>query len=283
MRLAHSQTTPWTRPPAVRGGTIEFKILLEGQEGTPTNYQMRLANTDVNFRFPRHHHNFDQVRFALIGSTNIGPKRNLEEGDLAYFPEGTYYGPQNQEEGGKDSLSMVIQFGGPSGNGYMSKRQMNDTFDKLASEGRFEGGVYRRNSPAPDGRVNQDAYEAIWEHQNGRPVAYSMPRFMDAVHLREQNFEWQPMPGKTGVAAKHIGTFTERSVGVHFVRLDAGATSTLPTAPQTQIVFIKNGTGVLDTGDPWSQHTAMDLAAGESAEMRATTLTEAMVLLLPRF
>lgn len=154
MRLAHSQTTPWTPTPAVRGGTIKFKTLLEGQEGTPTNYQLLLADTDVSFKSPRHRHNFDQLRFSLTGATNIGPKRNLEEGDLAYFPEGTYYGPQNQEEVGKDSLTMVIQFGGPSGNGYMSMRQLNDGVDKLEAEGRLEGCVFTRNVPETDSRKN---------------------------------------------------------------------------------------------------------------------------------
>lgn len=282
MKLAHSLTTPWAPVPSVRGGTIKFKTLLEGQEGTPTNYQLLLADTDVSFKSPRHRHNFDQVRFSLSGSTNIGPKRNLEEGDLAYFPEGTYYGPQNQEEVGQESLAMVIQFGGPSGNGYMSKRQMEDGFNKLSAEGEFEGGVFRRNAPAPDSRKNQDAYEAIWEYQNGRPIAYSRPRFMDPVHFREENFEWQPLPEHPGVAFKHIGSFTEKDIAVQFIRLDAGSTYTLPARQQKQVIFVKNGTGRFGTGEEWFQHTAVDLDTGESVDMRATTPSEAMVLLFPR-
>lgn len=282
MRLAHSETTSWTPVPPVRGGTIEFKTMLEGQENTPDNYQLLLANTDVSFKSPRHRHNFDQLRFSLTGVTNIGVKRNLEEGDLAYFPEGTYYGPQDQESVGKDSLAMVVQFGGPSGNGYMSMRQMSDSFAKLEHEGRFESGVFKRNSPAADGRVNQDSYEAIWEYQNGRPISYSKPRFMEAVHFRERNFEWQALAGQTGVATKHIGSFTEKGVAVFFVQIDAGATYTLPALPQTQLVFFKDGTGKFSGGEPWFKHTAADIVPGESAGMRATSLTEAVVLVLPR-
>ena len=63
MRLAHSETTPWTPVPPVRGGTIEFKTMLEGDENTPDNYQLLLANTDVSFKSPRHRHNFDQLHF----------------------------------------------------------------------------------------------------------------------------------------------------------------------------------------------------------------------------
>lgn len=282
MRLAHSETTPWTAVPPVRGGTITFKTMLEGDENTPDNYQLLLANTDLSFKSPRHRHNFDQLRFSLVGATNIGVKRNLEQGDLAYFPEGTYYGPQDQQSVGKDSLAMVVQFGGPSGNGYMSMRQMGDSFDRLQREGRFEDGVFKRNAPAPDGRVNQDSYEAIWERQNGRPVTYAKPRFMDPVHFREPNFEWQLLPGQTGVATKHIGSFTEKGVAVFFVRLDAGANYTLPAAPQTQLVFIKDGTGTFGNGEPWFKHSAVHLSAGESAQMQGASLTEAVVLQLPR-
>ncbi len=267
---------------AVRGGTIEFKTLLEGEEGRPDNYQLLLANTDVSFESPRHRHNFDQLRYSLNGSTNYGPKQNLEEGDLAYFPEGTYYGPQNQKEVGKTSLAMVIQFGGPSGNGYMSLRQLFEGFDRLQTEGRFEDGVFRRNTPEPGGRVNRDAYEAVWEFHNGRSVVYPKPRFMDPVHLREKNFEWQPLAGQAGVATKHLGTFTEKGVGVHFVRIDAGAIYALPAAEHTQLVFIKCGTGKFGGGEEWSAHTAVHLAAGEAADMRASTPTETMVVLLPR-
>lgn len=282
MRLAHAQTTPWTPTPAVRGGTIKFKTLLEGQEGTPSNYHFFLADTELSFKSPRHRHNFDQLRFSLAGSTNIGLKRNLEEGDLAYFPEGTYYGPQNQEEVGKDSLSMVIQFGGPSGNGCMSMRQLNDGLDMLKAEGQFEGGVFTRSFQEPEGRKNQDAYEAIWENQSGRPVAYSKPRFMDAIHFREQNFAWQVLSENPGVATKHIGNFTERDVGVQFLRLDAGVSYTLPAQQQKQLVFIKSGTGKFGISDEWFEHTAVDLAPGEFAEMIATMPTVAMILLLPR-
>lgn len=282
MRVAHSESLHATPVPPLRGGTIAFKTLLEGQEGRPDNYQMLLATADVSFKSPRHRHNFDQLRYSLTGATNVGVKRNLEEGDLGYFPEGTYYGPQDQESVGKESLAMVVQFGGPSGNGYMSRRQMEDGYALLQSEGRFEGGVFKRNQPAPDGRVNQDAYEAIWERQNGRPVAYSKPRFMDPVHFREANFEWLPEPGESGVALKRIGSFTERGVAVYFVRLDAGASYRLAEAPQTQLLFIKSGSGKFGSGDSWSLHTAVHLGAGESAPMRADTPTEVLVLQLPR-
>lgn len=283
MRLAHSETTPWTPVPPMRGGTIEFKTMLEGREGAPDNYQLLLANTDPTFMSPRHRHNFDQLRYSLEGATNIGPKRNMEQGDLAYFPEGTYYGPQVQQEVGQTSLAMVIQFGGPSGNGYMSRHQMEDGFANLNQIGKFEAGVFKRAVPAPDGRINQDAYEAVWENQNGRPVTYSKPRFMDPIHFREQNFDWQPVTGQTGVQTKTIGSFTEKGVRVFFLQLQPGARYTLPPDTNIQILFVKDGTGRLDSDRTWSRHTAIELAPGEGAAMEATSLTEVVVLGMPGF
>jgi quercetin dioxygenase-like cupin family protein len=268
---------------STRGGVIKFKTLLEGKEGRPDNYQLLLADTDPSFKSPRHRHNFDQVRFALTGATNIGPKRNLEPGDLAYFPEGTYYGPQDQEEVGKQSLTMVIQFGGPSGNGYMSMGQHDENARQMRADGDFEGGIYKRHSPAADGRKNQDAYEAIWEHHSGRPIEYQRPRFMDAIHFREPNFEWLPVAGTQGVATKDIGSFTEKGVKVFFVQLKPGASHTLPAQPQQQLLFVRSGTGQFgNKAGEWFEHTAADISPGESVGMTATTLTEAMVLVFPR-
>jgi mannose-6-phosphate isomerase-like protein (cupin superfamily) len=283
MRIAHSETTPWGPVRSTRGGVIKFKTLLEGREGRPDNYQLLLADTDPSFKSPRHRHNFDQVRFALTGATNIGPKRNLEAGDLAYFPEGTYYGPQDQEEVGKQSLTMVIQFGGPSGNGYMSMGQHDENARQMKADGDFEGGIYKRHSPAADGRKNQDAYEAIWEHHSGRPIEYQRPRFMDAIHFREPNFEWLPVAGNTGVATKDIATFTEKGVKVSFVQLKPGASHTLAAQPQQQLLFVRSGTGQFASkAGEWFEHTAVDISPGESVGLTATTLTEAMVLVFPR-
>ena len=283
MRIAHEHTIAWEAAAPVRGGLIEFKTLLEGKEGRPDNFQLLLANTDATFTSPRHRHNFDQLRFALSLSTNIGPRCNLEAGDLAYFPEGTPYGPQNQAEAGEKALSMVVQFGGPSGNGYMSKRQLFEALEKLRSHGAFERGVFKRHSLAEDGRKAQDSYEAIWEFQNGRPISYCKPRYLEPVHMREKHFEWRPSNGSPGVALKHLGSFTEKGVAIRFMRIEAGAAYRLPAAPaQGRLVFIREGTGKFAGGGDWFHYTAMHLAPGESVEMRADTATEALVLLLPQ-
>ena len=283
MRIARSESTPSKLSPGVRGGTIGFKTLLEGREGSPDNYQLLLADTDVSFLSPRHRHNFDQFRLSVEGATNVGPKRNLEQGDLGYFPEGTYYGPQVQQEVGQKSLCMVVQFGGPSGNGYMSRRQLEEGHAKLTQFGRFDAGVFRRNEPAPDGRVNQDAYEAIWEHQNGRSVQYSRPRFLDPVHLRSSSFDWQALADEPGVRVKHLGSFTEKAVAASALQLDAGACHRIEAQPQLRLLFVLDGTGMAAPGQAYSRHTAIELLAGEAISLQADTATEVVLMALSRF
>lgn len=65
--------------------------MLTGTEDTPNNFVLVPADTGLNFHSPRHRHNFDQVRVGLEGSTSIGPKHNIEPGEVVYFPEGTRY------------------------------------------------------------------------------------------------------------------------------------------------------------------------------------------------
>ena len=283
MRIAHAETTPKEPVCALRGGKIEFQTLLEGTENTIDNYHVLLADTDISFKSPRHRHNFEQIRYSLVEATNIGKGRNLEIGDVGYFPEGTYYGPQNQEETGKTSLNMVIQFAGPSGSGFMSQRQFTQAFEDMQALGRFEGGVFRRNVPLPDGRINQDAYEAVWETVNGRKLTYAKPRYLDPVHVREEAYAWVPLADAAGVAFKHIGTFNERGVAVYFLQLQPGARYRLAKLPQSRVVFFKDGTGRVGKHDHWTKWTAMHTSPGETPELVATTLTEALVLHLPRF
>ncbi|HYR32865.1 MAG TPA: hypothetical protein VEQ87_01115 [Burkholderiales bacterium] len=283
MNIAHAEATPWGPARSVRGGRIVFKELLLGTERSPTNFSLILADTDVTFKSPRHRHNFDQLRITLEGSTNFGPRHNIEVGDVAYFPEGTHYGPQNQELVGKGSLAMVIQFGGASGNGYMSQRQLFEGQEKMRTFGEFEGGVFRRKVAAPDARINQDAYEAIWEYQNGRPVEYPKPRMTEPVHFRAAHLPWQEVQGQRGVYWKELGSFTERTIRLACLKLDANAVYQPQPQPQEQIVFITDGSGRLGSGEDWAKHTAIHLAPSEAPTMTASAATEALILFLPRF
>ncbi|MGO4394435.1 hypothetical protein AB4Z46_24040 [Variovorax sp. M-6] len=283
MKIARVETHAWSAPRTLRGGFLRFKYLLEGEEGSPDNFALTVVDTDQSFKSPRHRHNFDQIRVTLSGSTNYGPKQNIAVGDVAYFPEATYYGPQDQELVGSASVAMVIQFGGASGNGYMSARQMLEAQQRLQSAGRFEGGVFHREAPAQGERKNQDSYEATWEEHNGRQLEYPAPRLTDPVHFRADNIPWVPVRGAEGTYSKELGVFTERNVRLGAIRLEAGARYTLPLVQQGRLLFFTTGTGKICTTDSWSAHSAVHLCAGETMDLSAENTSEALILAMPYF
>lgn len=282
MRIAHSHSTEWGPTRRVRGGSLRFKQLLEGTENSPNNYSLVLAEHGADFQSPRHRHNFDQLRVSLRGATNIDPKRSIDEGDIAYFPESTFYGPQSQEVVGAGSLAMVVQFGGPAGSGIMSRRQMDEGQRQLQASGEFVAGVYKRD-PETQGRRNQDAYEAIWEHHNSKALTYPAPRFRDPLHFQVRGFEWEPAHGYPGASTRSLGQFTERNVAVSMLRLEANAQYRFPTEPQWRIVFVCRGSGSIEGMEDWREHSALEMRPSDGAHMRAHEETEAVVLHMPRF
>ena len=110
MNVAHDETTPWGPARNVRGGRIVFKELLRGAEKTPTNFSLVLADTDVTFKSPRHRHNFDQVRLTVEGDFSYARGKASPEGEIVYYPEGAFYGPQNVTG---DPLVLLLQLGPP--------------------------------------------------------------------------------------------------------------------------------------------------------------------------
>ena len=114
-----------------------------------------------------------------------------------YFPEGTSYGPQTSEA---TATTFVLQFGGASGQGYLSRQEVKQGMDALKELGSFEGGVFRRHEDVP-GKRNMDGYEAIWSHVNGRPLEYPKPRYPGPVMMdRAWRAEYAEQANPVGIA-----------------------------------------------------------------------------------
>jgi len=114
----------------------------------------------------------------------------MTPGTVAYFPEAAYYGPQTS---GEDSLTVVLQFGGASGSGYMSADQLIESVAELKKTGEFNKGVYTRL--LPDGRKkNMDGYQASWEYINQRPMVYPERRYQDPVFMNPESYSWIAQP-----------------------------------------------------------------------------------------
>ncbi|MGH9740080.1 MAG: cupin domain-containing protein [Candidatus Acidiferrales bacterium] len=236
IRVIDVESAPMLGRAHVRAGGFSSRRLLDGQQGTPGNFSLQLSLTPDTYFSPRHRHNFDQVRYQIEGEFDFASDGVMKPGSLAYFPEGTYYGPQSSSS---RSLTLVLQFGGASGNGYMSAEQYDRAAAELRERGTFASGAY--TMVTPDGRrINKDAYEAVWEHLNGRPLVYSPERYWRPVFMEPQNFSWMPIKGQPGASGKCLGEFSERRSQLWLYRVEPSATFHLEGH---SIYFVASGTG----------------------------------------
>jgi hypothetical protein len=248
--------------PAVRhrGGDLQARVLLEGTPGTAGNFQLSLSATGEDFVSPRHRHNFEQYRFTVEGAFDFGADGEMTEGMVGYFPEGVYYGPQSSAN---DTLAAVLQFGGVSGNGYLSAQQVDDGMEALQEVGEFENGVFRRREGS--GRKNQDAFEAIWEQVNGRRVAYPASSYTAPALLNPSQLAWVAMNGAAELAEKRLGLFGANRTGVRMLKLEHGARF---EAAGRGVYLVLSGAGTV-ADEPLRALTAFYVEAGESASVRA--------------
>lgn len=274
MQAANARDVDWTAVSGHRAGRIEFKRLLNGTAGAPDNFELSLVHTFGDYATPRHRHNFDQVRYGLSGAMNYAPRKDLVAGSVAYFPEGTFYGPQRMAG---ESLVLLLQLGGASGAGFMRYEDLQAGHATLATRGRFEDGVYRGAAGGA-----QDGYEAVWEYVHGRPVIYPQPRFDEPILMWPANYAWTRSPGAPGVAEKLLGSFSERQLELRCVRLDPGAVHVLPPRAGARLLFVLAGTLECD-GAEIGLHGAALQAAGESARVSARATAELLTVGLPIF
>jgi hypothetical protein len=273
MEIVHAGRMEWGENLVPhRQGTMVHKRIFDGVENTPDNFSLVLARESADYYSPPHRHNFDQVRFCLTGSVPIGKSLRVDVGEVAYFPEGVVYGPQ---EGGPDRLVLVLQFGGASGHGYMSVEQTRRGREELMAEGRFDGGVFHRESGT--GRKSQDAYAAIWQHVFGREVEYPTARYKTPIVMRPEGFSWRTIEGTRGVRCKVLGVFPERGLSLELVAIDAQASWTLPRSADRRLAFVREGEGTCG-GQPYYAQSALRFEPGEHTVFAAVRPTEMLVI-----
>ena len=279
MQLTRAEELEWKPLTALRDSSKDAKHLLIGEEGAPDNYRLVMIREQGGAKStgPRHKHTFDQLRYVLSGRANYGPKRFIGAGEVAYFPEGVFYGPEESEG---DRLGLTWQFGGAGGLGLISNRQANDATEALQQTGKFERGIYYPNDPGS--RKAQDSYEAVWEYVNGRRITYPKPRYDEPILMRTDHFVWQDQPGQRGVEAKLLGVFTERRLEIAMLRIAAGSHAMLGPRDGVQTAYVVTGTGTVDEAAIGPQ-TAFEVKAGTAAQVLASTDIDLIVVGLPIF
>lgn len=275
MKIVHGdQAEERVRTFQHRQGTFRHRTLATGEPGTPGNFILELVRTTNDFFSPRHKHNFDQFRYQVEGEFDFDRNGKMVPGTIGYFPEGTHYGPQASSV---SSLTLVLQFGGASLNGYMTEQQLERGTKELQQFGRFEKGVFRRNEDV-EGKRNVDGYQAVWEHIHQRPMKYPQPRYHDPIMMSPEHFDWVPVADAPGVHEKQMGSFTERRSEACFLRLDRGART---TTEGRRIYFVLDGNGRVD-GQDYRRQTTVFCEHGERGALEAAAPTEILVFSLPK-
>jgi hypothetical protein len=277
MKIVQGDQAPVQRGLEHRGGTIHFRYLMEGEPGTPGNFQLSLGLNGGDFFSPRHRHNFEQVRYQLAGTLDFGRNGKMTPGMVGYFPEGVYYGPQTQKaDQDPPPETVVLQCGGASGSGYLSRDEVRAGMEALKQEGEFEDGVFRRRADVP-GKRNMDGFQAIWEHVNGRPMIYPKPRYSGPMLMDPENYRWVATKDATGVSEKLLGVFTERRSEIAFIRIEPGS---VYEASGRAVYLGVSGSGVV-AQDTLRRLTTIYLDSGEDIAFRARAMVEILRLGLP--
>ena len=263
-------------------GKRNSSMLLTGKDGAPDNYKMGLSGggNSEDWTSPRHRHTFEQFRHPIHGDYAIKQDEVLPAGWVAYFPESAYYGPQ-VKSGNLQMLSL--QFGGPSGLGYWSMQKCKQAFDRLVAKGgKFENGIYTWLDENGK-RHNQDASEAVEEEARGHPVDYPEARYSDIVVMNPAALSWIKAREHTGVARKHLGSFSERDARIGFVRMEKGATLPFGAEPSAEVIFLKEGR-ISHDNSTYAAHTAFGTEADEKpVGLTAVEPSELLYMKLPTF
>lgn len=254
------------------------KPLLRLEDGGPGDFDFTIVRIDTEYYSPRHTHPWPQVRFVLDGVQNFAPGRDLPTGSVSYFPEGTWYGPQQVGP----MTQVLLQFGGPCGMGYPSHAALLKASEEMRKIGKFiKGGAFE--TVGPDGEVKrQDGYKATWEFLKGTPLVYPDPQYDEPIVTRPETFPWQAVAGTPGNFEKRLGSFSAGQVELKMVRAEKGARFVVGAEPRRQLFFLASGELAGDAGT-LGDHSAIYTEESERLEFSVTGEIYGMVVTLPSF
>lgn len=263
----------------MRDGKLDQKFLLTGEDDSPNNYLLNVGLTGGGgWGTPRHRHNFDQIRYVLKGSYPVSPHKVMNEGSIAYFPESVHYGPQDRPEGLE---MMVIQFGGASGQGFLSSAKREEANDALKAKGEFKNGIFTWYDEKGQ-KHNQDGSAACFEEATGKKLVFSPPRYDDVVMMDPDAYQWVGT-GTSGVYSKLLGTFTERNTQISVLKIDEGSTYNTGTRSQIEVLFLSKGS-ITVQGKTYGEKSAIELLPTDKPiDIRANQEAHFLRVALPKF
>ncbi len=259
MQISHWSTAPQHRT-VPREGKLDNRDLMVGKEGDRRNFRLALGYAETDWLTPRHHHNFEQIRFPLEGEFQYAEGKVLPAGWVGYFPEGVYYGPQIRHKG---LYMLLLQYGGATGSGFLSEHQYVSGQEALKKKGTVAKGKF--TSVDKDGKEQvQDVFEAMYVEIMGKKPVYPEPRYNDIITMNPANFSWMPDRENPGVERKQLGVFTERKTTISVIRMDKGATIEAGGCAGPDLLFVYKGAAEVN-GQQVPLHSAVGFEGFESA------------------
>lgn len=253
---------------------VGFKFLSHGVEHTPENYVLLLAK-QANYHSPVHMHNFDKFRVTLQGDISLTPGLYLKEGHVSYLPEGVKYGPQ--DDGPGERIVLGLQFGGASGQGFMSLETLKKASLELRKTGEFRGGKYY---PADGGEV-VDWYQANWEYINKRPLVYPKGRYHAPICMDPESFSWKATPTQGANSFKKLlGTYSERESSIEYLKIEGAGSLRIGGDDAIHLAFVTDGCCKIDE-EELTKESVVKTPAGVATEVVSETGLEMIHFVMP--
>jgi hypothetical protein len=207
---------------------------------------------DTGYGTPRHKHIFDQYRYNLSGRRMI-KDGFLEAGEIGFYPEGVYYGPQQQEE---PCTGLGLQFQGLSGIPYITHAQLREARVALIAEGwTFKDGIATK--VMPDGhKINLDSHFACTQYMSKRKLDFPQGRFEMPIVMKPQGHPWISDRKLPGVEHKRLGAFG--GSGIRLTRLAPGARIPAQHMEDAEIRYLTDGS-ITYGGRTWQGGKTQDV------------------------
>lgn len=278
-------------PDRVRNGAAnrEFKKLLVDDAPDGFNFWLfRSSHKDVGddgFRAPRHNHTFQQIQFMEEGERDWAPGQYINQGEIAYMPRGTYYGPQHVTS---PMIAWGIQYGfnGEQQRGDFWESKRPEAMERLRARGKIENGLFIETDPETGKVTSRDAMDALYDERyfmvHGKHLVIPPARYEMPIIMRPQNFVYYEIA--PGVEVKQLGRFFDQDgpngdVSMAVVRLTGGVYTLRADRPQAAWAV---AAGLEADGKVLPERAAVYSPRGEEARIGGKDGLEVIVVEFPR-
>jgi hypothetical protein len=286
MDIAVADQVEWyERKSPVRRGTTKRQDILGDQAPDGLNFNFhRVQNGggDKAFQSPRHHHAFQQIRWAMEGAHNYAPGQDIEPGSLAYFPQGAYYGPQLRDS--CSTLSVQFGFGDEQlHGGKKGHHVLHEHMEELEKSGKLEDGVFTDVDPETGQTRTRDSVAAVFETFAKGKYVIPAEKYGSPILMHPSAFAYYP--AGDGLSVRQMGNFYDHpgprgNVIISQVRLDGGVFVLEPERAHL-LWSTAPGLRVGDDETSFPELTCVYSPRGESAELRGAGVVEAYLVEFP--